>query len=986
MLGVRAVLPLAVRLVLERRLADATGSRVEIDDVDLGLLYGAVRLEGIAFRAGSPEDAGAPGAAPRAATTASGGSTDPRPTTPTQGADAAPPTGPSAVPPWLSAKSLEVRIAWTGLWGRLLRVQSLVLVEPALDVSRLEGGGLDVPLPRVGGASRSAGPDGGWGLAVDDAELRDGRVRFRDLTVAAPGPVKLDLDRVELSDLSLGGPAYGGPARLVVEGAIEGAPVHAEASLERVASGPPQAGETNAGAAQADGTAPGSGPDAADAERAWKATASLEAEGVPIRRARFYLSPRYAPSRRWAELDGALDLDLRGTYAPAVGPVVDGTAALRDVRVRVRDEDRDVVAWRRLAVEAKRIDLRARRAELASLELDGGRLLVRTGAGGGVPLLDAAAAEPAAAPAPAADGTAPGPDPAGASGPPHDEGDATWSGTLAQARVHGSTLELVDAEGASSAWSVEARAEDVRPDDSFPVHVELAKGDAAISAEGTLRAAPPGGALDLHLEQLPLAELLHDVAPGRVPGLRAGTLAGRLHLETPADGARRLLARGTLSVADGRVQAADPEDFALRWKRVEAQLRDTVVPLDGRTAPRIALASLRAVGPDLVVRRTAQGWQLPEAGAGGAAPEAEPGPPPHVRIARVEVAGARLRVEDRSVEPFVREEVEGATASARDVRWPALRAESLSGALPGLGAEPVRFRGAIDPAGLHLDVTASRVALPPLNPYVTAHSSYAVKSGDASLHADVRTTSRALDADLDLTLHALGLQDTDGRFRKDFGVSLALAKAILSDLQGDIHLSLPIHRDRAGVQLDLIETFATALHGAILNALVSPLKIAGAVVNAGGEVEAVEPTPVAYPAGGVDPTAAGADQIGKLASLLASKPLLGLSLQPVLTPADREALATAKPAPPADVAAGPEEPRSAEALVQARVRELRRRLREDYGVSDARIVSVAEAVPASGGIPRIELGLAPLGEAVGASGTPSGAPPGPSGPPADGST
>lgn len=935
--ALRALLPWAARAALENALSDATRSRVSIADVDLGLLRGFLRVEEIAFRDAAPvADETAPEGAASAADT------------------------PAPSPPWLAAKRFEVRIGWTALWRRTLRVRSLLLVEPQLSVSRLEGGGLDLPpLRGEPEAAEDAQPEEvapepsgePWALVVDLASLRDGRVRFRDANIAASAPVELDIEEIALEQLALRDRAYEEPARLAAEATIEGAPLRLEASLQGVA-------------------APSSGPEDAEAAASgWTVGAKLDAEGVPIHRVRFYLSPRYAPSRHWAELDGALDLDLRYAFEPGADHTIEGGGALRDVVVHVEGDgdadSREVLSWRRLGVEARAIDLRERRVDLAEVALEGARLLVRTGRGAGLPLLasrDAAPPQPDVAAAPPAEPGS-GEDAGGGSDAAAAGDEPAWSGSLAALRVSDSTLELVDAEGTSEAWSLEASAEDLGPDADFPVRLELVREQARIAADGRLRAIPPGGSAEIRLEGLPLRELARHTTGG-VPALRGGTLGGRLQLETAREAEPRLELSGTLGVADARVEADDAEAFALRWQELAAELERVVVPLGGDAPPEIALASLRAVAPQLRLRRTAQGFQLPafSGDAEGEAPARSAGngaAPPRVRVGRVEIARADVRLEDRSVEPFVRHVLSGARASASDVRWPDLRARELSGELPGLGEEPATLQGVIDERGLDLDVMATRIALPPLNPYVTASSSYAVSSGAASLRAGVQLAEDALDADLDLTLHDLGLQDQGGTFRKDFGVSLPLGLALLRDVGGDIHLSLPIRRDHMGVDVDLLGTFGNALHGAILNALLSPLKVAGAVVTAGGAVETVAPQPLVYRPGAVAPTGEGAAQVERLAGLLASKPRLGIALRPVWTPADRRALdAPGDPTGEEPGAGGA--PATPEALARARVQALRRALVEDYGVGEARVVTVADPAAAEEGDPRIEIELVPL--------------------------
>src|SRR5262245_62804070 len=127
-----------------------------------------------------------------------------------------------------------------------------------------------------------------------------------------------------------------------------------------------------------------------------------------------------------------------------------------------------------------------------------------------------------------------------------------------------------------------------------------------------------------------------------------------------------------------------------------------------------------------------------------------------------------------------------------------------------------------------------RLPLAQFTPHL-ASSGYSLAAGSLTLRTQARIDQSSYDTSTDLVISALDVGGTEGEslFLKTFGIPLSVALGLLKDLHGDIHLSVPVTGDRAGVRLDIASLTAQALRKALVGALASPLKLLGAVTGAG---------------------------------------------------------------------------------------------------------------------------------------------------------
>jgi hypothetical protein len=173
----------------------------------------------------------------------------------------------------------------------------------------------------------------------------------------------------------------------------------------------------------------------------------------------------------------------------------------------------------------------------------------------------------------------------------------------------------------------------------------------------------------------------------------------------------------------------------------------------------------------------------------------------------------------------------------------------------------------------HVTVVAEELPLRPFNPYASA-SGYRVAAGTVTLESDARWGKAAYDADNEFSIDQLAVSGAGGEslFQKRFGLPLSVAIALMKDVQGRIALAVPVEGDQRGTRIDIGSIIAQALTRAITGALVSPLKLLGAVNLKGGRIESFDPRPIPFAPGTGVATPAGRKQTTQLGRMLEQLP------------------------------------------------------------------------------------------------------------------
>jgi hypothetical protein len=265
-----------------------------------------------------------------------------------------------------------------------------------------------------------------------------------------------------------------------------------------------------------------------------------------------------------------------------------------------------------------------------------------------------------------------------------------------------------------------------------------------------------------------------------------------------------------------------------------------------------------------------------------------------VRLAlgALDLEDGEVSVVDQTVKPFYRGRVTALGLHARGLQYPANTFDEFAFACRAPGNAPVSLRGKRDKRGVQLEGNAERIPLSQFNPYVTQAAGYSIASGAASLGSKVRLAAESYDSETRLTFNDFDLAGAEGDslFSQRFGMPLTLALGLMRDIHGIIALTVPVSGDRGGTRVDLGAIIGEALARAIVNALVSPLKLLGAVVMDGNKVSAFTPEPIAFAPGRPEVADDAWWRIEQLATVLGSYPALRFELRGSAGSADVRAL------------------------------------------------------------------------------------------------
>ncbi len=423
---------------------------------------------------------------------------------------------------------------------------------------------------------------------------------------------------------------------------------------------------------------------------------------------------------------------------------------------------------------------------------------------------------------------------------------------------------------------------------------------------GTLEAR---GALRLDTGSLDLRVILDQVelAPAR-PYLAAGaSLAGKAN-------------------ADLRVQATlAPPALAVQGRMV---LADLTVGDGQRTlasAKQVELASLQAEWPRrLAVERLAltDPWLLVERDAGGGLPllalvgprrRAAPDSADDRRPARARAGDARgrpaievgtlavengfVRFVDRTVSPSFVEEVSRLAITAQGLGTAAATRSPVTAAGRLTGGTPVRLTGVVGPlAGpLFLDLrgTVTDLPLSRTNPYASHLVGWIARRGALTATVHYRVQGDHLEAENDLLVAQPEFVPSrrGDAVRERVGVPLGLLVALLKNPRGEVHLSVPVTGTLGDRRFDFGDAVWDALRQVAIRVLALPVSWVGKIFYSGdARIDAIRIWPVYFEPGTTRLRRGFDAHAERVARFLREAPGVALTLKPVLTVADLDAL------------------------------------------------------------------------------------------------
>jgi hypothetical protein len=844
---VRAVLPEVIRRQIETRASEALHARVVVEDVDLGLLRGAVALDGVAVQA----------------------------------LDA-----PSEERPLLAWKRFAIDLRWLPFLWKTIRFATIELVEPDVAVDRLQSGELNlmalVPKSEEPPDAEAEPEPSGWKLGIDYFALRRGGLRFRDLLIGESEPLLLSLESIEVRDIALEPEVYGEPAdiKFVVKlenGALrtrarftprkEGAAVDVTLDGTRIPvkrsrvyvpgvvwselTGLLSLGlryrlETG-GRNEVSGTI---GLDDLTVHTAELDQPSLTWKSLSVELEKIDLVRHDARVKSVALTGAVLPVKPRD---PAPVPVIAAARAAREAREAAAAADakptEPAPPWTWLVRAVTLTDTKV-------------RLLSDT-----PPLDVGVTADVKALSGPAHESSPLKLDLAIEGGKVGLDGTVRLAPVGLAASLTTAALDvprLVGAAGAMPPGVLQVAKLDSELQVSLGSSAPTA-GDAVVSGKASIA--------DLWIEGHDPKEFAAGAKQIAVD-LQDVTVPGALAAE-PAPGRPTAVALRTVDV-DG---------LYARVTRTETGIVQPTFTSAPPAKPAAAAAPGETAGAP---PETPPAPKPAEPATTPAAPAATPAAPgTTIAIEAVKIIKGRVDLTDRTVKPFYWTAYDPIDGELKQVRQPPLEIGSIQLVAVNTKKGVIEVKGGVAKKS-DIELIVKELPLMPFNPYVTGMSPYSISRGSLFITTKASIDGPNYKTTTYLTLSNFDLASRSGKHvvLEQLGIPLTVAVALLRDWKGNIDLTIPVEIDEKGTQVGLGTIVTGALVRALVGTLTSPLKVVGFVLPRGGSGESLAPVPISFPPGLSTVSKGGKEQIGQLAEFLAGRPGLGVTLSAPPTPGD----------------------------------------------------------------------------------------------------
>jgi hypothetical protein len=380
-------------------------------------------------------------------------------------------------------------------------------------------------------------------------------------------------------------------------------------------------------------------------------------------------------------------------------------------------------------------------------------------------------------------------------------------------------------------------------------------------------------------------------------------VAGRADLDVavnvPSLTEARATARGRAALS--RLDVRDGERTIMRLEQVSAAGIDVDWP------ERVAVGRVALAQPWVLVERDREGGlalrslfrgSAVRCKAPGCAPSDSSGAPwPTIAVAHLTVEGGGLRVVDHSVSPPFAVDLQSASLKLDGLSTTGDKSArlDLNGRL-GPGSE-LMLRGTVGALGaplrVDLDGELRDFAMPRTNPYLLRQVGWKSTEGRISTKLRCRIDGQALSAKTDIRLSRLQIvraAASDGA-QSRLGLPLGVITSLMKNRQGDIVVSLPVGGRLDDPRFEVSEAIWGAVRAVAINAITLPVSWIGRVrFRSDSTIERIDVDPVLFEPGKDTPTVEGRAQVTKLAAFLGELPEVRMSLTPVVSSRDVDAL------------------------------------------------------------------------------------------------
>jgi len=183
-----------------------------------------------------------------------------------------------------------------------------------------------------------------------------------------------------------------------------------------------------------------------------------------------------------------------------------------------------------------------------------------------------------------------------------------------------------------------------------------------------------------------------------------------------------------------------------------------------------------------------------------------------------------------------------------------------------------------------------RLDLLPFNAYLLGASPYTISSGAVTGRSEITLDRSQLEVNNHVVLSRLGLAGSEDQdfVKREVGIPLTLALALMKDYRGNIALALPFGGDLKEPTFEMRSVILQAIVRAIRGAVLSPLNALGRVLVRDGRIEQIELEAVPFPPGERQLDEAGRERLQQVARVLESHPDLAVRFRGLVAADDVE--------------------------------------------------------------------------------------------------
>lgn len=606
--------------------------------------------------------------------------------------------------------------------------------------------------------------------------------------------------------------------------------------------------------------------------------------------------PKYAPyyaANLHADVTGGT-LSLFGRYDLNLGPaarvmkLIDGAVQLRGLKVNERGAKEAAVELATLDLKGLHADALARKAEITTVALTGGRIRARREANGTINLL-------AMVPPPAASTAAPAP----ATSPATSEAKPEF-------KVGAVTLQdcQVTFSDFAAPRPVELALQNIDfslknlssvPGAQMPLQLALGLGTKGkITVDGEIGLNPLIADLKTTVagvEVLPFSPYLEQFLNARISQGEFGATLTAQALLTDGQQLAASVAGDVSASTFGLVDATQNGELAgfqqldLRGIRASTSAAQGLaieeIAVTGPYA-RIVMNADRTLNLDTLAKAASAAPAGPAAAT--PAPAGPAAPTPKIEIGKVVITGGDYRFADRSIQPNVAMALNqfAGTITGLSSSNPAKAVVDLKGTVDGAG--PVSITGKLDPLGpnksVDLKVDFKNVDLLPLSPYSGKFAGYELARGKLLLDVKVLVDGKKIDTSNVITLS----QFTFGRPVQSPDATklpVRLGVALLKDLDGKIVIDIPVQGSTDDPDFRISRVVLRVIVNLLTKAAVSPFSLLGAAFGGGGDELAYQE----FTAGASALLPDGVKKLETMTKALQNRPALSVSLEGSFDPA-----------------------------------------------------------------------------------------------------